>query len=131
MIPQNLFPARKKAPQKWHVPYQYMWKLPPPRAVPISRGGAPKSSLHLLDEVQSKAICRSTIQTSPILSNLSPIFIWLQIFPFSTDFSWKLLSGYQEHHSWSNEAFLNNQKPYPISPFPSYAHKSSFIPRTS
>ena len=53
-------------------------------------GGAPKSSLNLLDRVQAKAIrlsliiVSSTIQTSQILYSLSPIVVLLQIFPFST-----------------------------------------------
>ena len=46
-------------------------------------GGAPKSSLHLLDEVQSKA---NRLINNPNLTNSlqSPIIVLLQIFPFST-----------------------------------------------
>ena len=47
-------------------------------------GGAPKSSLNLLDRASLKLSVSSTIQTSLILYSLSPIVVLLQIFPFFT-----------------------------------------------
>ena len=56
-----------------------------------TRGGAPKSSLHLLDKSNLKQSVSSTIKSSPILSSLFPIVVRLQILPFFLPiFSWTL-----------------------------------------
>ena len=48
-------------------------------------GGAPKSSLNLLDKVQSKAICLiNNPNFTNSLQSFSPIVVLMQIFPFST-----------------------------------------------
>ena len=72
------------------------------------RGCAPKSSVRLLNKVQSKAI-----QTSP-LQSLSLIVVWLQIFPSSIDIFMDIAHWNQEYYSWSTEDCSIHQKLYSI-----------------
>jgi len=83
-------------------------------------GGAPKSSLHLLDRVQSKAICliNNRILTNFLVS-LRSLSCW-RYFHFLPPFSRTLLSENQKHYSWFSEACLNHQRLYLFTPFPSY-----------
>ena len=66
-------------------------------------GGAPKSSLHLLDKIQYKAIRPiNNPGLAKSLQSLSLIVVCLQIFPFSIDIFMKtinMLTGNQEYYS--------------------------------
>ena len=82
--------------------------------------GAPKSSLHHRDKIQSNAI--RLINNPNLTNSLQSLSssASCRSFHFLPIFSWTLLSGDQEHHSWTKKACSNNQKLCPSSPFPSY-----------
>ena len=81
-------------------------------------GGAPRSPLHLLDKVQSKAtrLIHNPYLPKSLHSLLSSS--GCRSVYFLSSFSWKVLTGNQEYYSLSPEACSIHQKLYSITPFP-------------
>ena len=99
-------------------------------------GGTPKSTLCVLDKVQSKAI--RLINHPNLTKSLQPPFPpSISSIPFHLlqILSHALFSGDQGFYSSYSEACQDHQKLNSFTPFPSFAayftnsHKSSFIPR--
>ena len=85
-------------------------------------GCGPKSYLHLLDKLQSKAI--RVINNSSLtkyLQSLSLSSSGCRSFYFLWLFLQTLLTGNQQYYSRSNEECSTYQKLYPITTFPSHA----------
>ena len=92
-------------------------------------GGAPKSTLYLLDKVQSKGI--RLINNPNLTKSFQPLSHrrldgYLSI--FYRYFSRALFSGGQEYYSSSSEAFQDHQRLKSFTPFPSFtAYFTHFI----